>query len=261
MGTIRQATMLCLVNLATLLLLKGTGAIGSHVPDQPGWVCSKFDDRQCSSTLSAVGLGEISWWTTAQNGAIFWSTDITNANPNPNMLAAQAWAVLTGKKTLEMTEGGRNLEAMGLPFTGSFPQTVISPVNGVQVVIQNACESANYWNCASKVFAEQASGIMNAFARQLRVDSPYPPDFVPTFYNIELPPIPKKNEDAEMVFHYNSNKGSDIWYDKKHYTSCTPMQAEHYSLYARNTYIVYQEKHEPYPDYGYQDDYRTEHCQ
>jgi len=128
-------------------------------------------------------LNSPAWFRTKPGDAVFWSTDISEDQPNTNMLAAQKWARDNNKMTVEMTVGGKILGRLRL--FDNFP----------------ADEAAFVWNCASKMFAQQASGTMHAFARQLETKTTFG-NGRHTFFNIELVEILKKNPKAKMVFHY-----------------------------------------------------------
>ena len=223
-----------------LLLLKRVAC-----QDQPGWLTPTFDATQCPSKLGEFGLNDPAYFATTFGGAVFWSTDIDEeAHPNPggprNMKAAQAWAGANNKMTLEMTVGGKYL----------VDRNLFDNLPGDQ--------AAFYWNCASQLFARGASGIMHAFARQLRTKTPYG-NGIPTFYNIELPAILDKDRSAQMVFHYNANNGEDIWY-YRHYTHCAENVMGRYSLDAYDTFAEYQFSGRPYPDYGLDDHLGGDPC-
>ena len=232
-----MTTLLNLVLVGGLLLLKSAAC-----QDGPGWLSQTFDSRECRKVLEGVRLNSPVLFRTEPGDAVFWSTDISKAQPNPNMLAAQQWARDNNKKTLEMTVGGRILDAMGL--FDKWP----------------ADEAAFVWNCASKMFAQQASGTMHAFARQLRTRTDYPGNGRPTFYNIELVQILNKNPDAQMVFHYSANGGRDVWYNSHHYTNCDTDAMERLTLFAKYTFAAYEQSEIPYPDYGLDDELDGEAC-
>ena len=76
-----------LLNLALvggLLLLKSAAC-----QDGPGWLSQTFDSRECRKVLEGVRLNSPVLFRTEPGDAVFWSTDISKAQPNPNMLAAQ----------------------------------------------------------------------------------------------------------------------------------------------------------------------------
>jgi hypothetical protein len=82
-----------------------------------------------------------SGFSTAVNKAVFWS-----GREGANFTVATDFAVSTGRQTLEMTQGGKVLPA----FTQS---------------------TRELWENASRSFAEEASGIVNAFTEGARPDS------------------------------------------------------------------------------------------
>jgi hypothetical protein len=100
-------------------------------------------------------------FSTKENGAVFWTGD--------QMEAAQKWAELNGKTTLEQvtytmyyinqchlqTKGGKYLDSLDL-FNG--------PLNGIQ--------AAGIWDIASRRYSENAVGDVYLFSfNQSRISS------------------------------------------------------------------------------------------
>lgn len=225
--------------------------------DQPGWVLDCISptssgaecvtEATCGPLLAHMGFDLSTAFLTAPGGAVFWSTDTTGKNPNQNMISAQAWATSNGKKTLEQTDGGVQLEKLNL-FSDDppFPKTVTSPINGITVPIASKATSAFYWNCASLYFAQGVAGTTHAFAEQVRVESPYG-NRIPTFFGIELPAMLVKNPNQLIVFHY-SDKVS-VAFDGARYYNCANLDplgtSGQKTLNSYNT-----ENKKPYPLYG-----------
>ena len=234
-----------------MLLLHG--AVCVDPPPPPTWPDYTFNSAECENKLSQLqdGLEDIILYATNPGGAVFWSTaaDHREGGDNINMLAAQAWARannnalgFTFYTTLEMTEGGQRLNDLDLFHDPNLP--------GIQ--------AAFYWNCASMYFARQAIGDLNAFARDLRLQTEHvntDGNFVPTFFNIELVEILNNDRNAEIVFHYNLNNGWDVWcgdeFYNYHCTGCTTTtDTERHTVSASQTYLAYVEENRAYPHYG-----------
>jgi RHS repeat-associated protein len=126
-----------------------------------------FDDLLTQVGRAAFG--------TPSDAAVFWT-----GYRQGNQAAAMEWASETGKLTIEMTEGGRWLDSLGL-------YRAASPVTRTGA---NAL-----WKAASERFSWGASGRINAFTRGTSFD----PNA--TFYGTELP-ILNVNPRANSVITY-----------------------------------------------------------
>ena len=229
-----MTTLLNLVLVCKLLLLKSASC-----QEGPGWLSPTFNDSKCPSKLAEFDLDDPGWFRSPSGGAVFWSTDIMNSSDN--MYAAQAWAEANNKVTLELTDGGKILQTLHL------------------FDVMDKADAAVYWNCASQLYARQATGTMHAFSRQLRTHTPWG-NGRPTFYNIELVEILNRDANAKIFFHYNANNGRDVWYNSHHYTNCATPAMERYYLFAKYAFAAYDQNGIPYPDYGLDDEWAGEAC-
>lgn len=237
-------------------------------PFQPGWVLDCISptssgaecvtEAKCGPLLEYMGFDLSTAFLTAPGGAVFWSTDASESNPNQNMISAQTWATSAGKKTLEQTQGGAQLEKLNL-FSGdasSFPREVTSPINGKTVKIENKATSAFYWNCASLYFAKGVAGTTHAFAQQVRLKSPYG-DNIPTFFGIELPTMLVKNPNQLIVFHYNDLVS--VAFNGARYENCANLDA--LGTNAQTTLDAYKkEPNTANPQYGIGDNLNKADC-
>ena len=123
-----MTTLLNLVLVSELLLLKSASC-----QEGPGWLSPTFNDTKCPSKLAEFDLDDPGWFRSPSGGAVLWSTDIMNSGDN--MYAAQAWAEANNKVTLELTDGGKILQALHL------------------FDVMDKADAAVYWNCASQLYA------------------------------------------------------------------------------------------------------------
>jgi len=257
--------MLGFLLVGSLLLLHRATCLPVQPPSPTSWITPTFDFdyEECLEILNEApdgypspNAGYSNLFATAPNSAIFWSTDITGADPNDNKIAAQRWALAAGggKTTLNQTPGGARLEEY-VRTNPNLPAVVTGLL----------------WNCASLVFAHLASGTIHAFSRKMRLISPEPDppspywNGRPTFFNIELVEILNNNEDAQIVYHYNLNNGWDVYCGPdSHCTGCTTDTVDTHTELAIATYVEYNNNWptpKAYPDYGNpQDEFNTIAC-
>ena len=196
-------------------------------------------------------------FSTAENGAVFWQSATLGPNGKQiqdNMKAAWAWvarAENSGKMTVEKTAGGLLLEDLKLFVARN---DVTCPQRECTAVDLNW--AGYYWNCASKWFAEQASGEIHAFGSHAKTTTPYGANGVPTFWNIELPTILKKNKNAHIIYHYNVE--DYVWYrpdgTRRKYSSLSASEKTKLPVKAQDIYDKYYKENTGYPSYGTNDD-------
>ena len=222
-----------------------------------------FDESKCEEYMKALkppsrpnGFTKADSLT-AQNGAVFWQSATLGPNDKKiqdNMKAAWAWVERpenSGKMTVEKTTGGTDLENLKL-FEAQNPYTCP----------QRECTAGDlnwagyYWNCASKWFAEQASGEIHAFGSHAKTTTPYGANGVPTFWNIELPNILKKNKNAHIIYHYNVE--DFVWYKpdgtRRKYSTLSTSEKTNLPVKAQDIYDKYYKENIGYPSYGTNDD-------
>ncbi|NLR67217.1 hypothetical protein HGH92_23115 [Chitinophaga varians] len=117
-------------------------------------------------------------FSTAKDGAVFWSGN----NTHTNMLAAQQWAAANGKTTLEQTVGGQYLNDLDL----FGPHSTLT-----------GQEAAEVWDIASKRFAEDASGDVHVFSTNAKKINKW--GNLRTWWRIELPAL-LKNTKVNNIF-------------------------------------------------------------
>jgi hypothetical protein len=113
-----------------------------------------------SSSLSTT-LPELKWlvkhrlnFSTLENGAVFWS--------GQNRPFAEKWAESTGRKTMEMTEGGRYLDGLDLfNGKGTYDKDPLPKGQPCQI-----------WDLASTQFASSARGKAFSFSLDTPAENP-----------------------------------------------------------------------------------------
>merc|ERR1712168_311312 len=148
-----------------------------------------FDDESCDHWMTKLKVSKKDFQSN-KNQAVFWQSEYgkKDGQDSKNMVAAQTYARALGKTTLEMTNGGRNMDKMKL-----FEKP-------------DKNHAAYLWNCASLWFAQQVKGDVDVFGENASLESKYAKNNIPTFWNIELPALLEKNKNVKISYHKSTTK-------------------------------------------------------
>ena len=118
------------------------------------------------------GLDEASF-KTSEHSSVFWT-----GYREGNQVRAMTWAQANGKMTIEMTPGGKALNALDLYSTNSSVTRI---------------QADTIWNRASEMFANNASGTVNVFTEGALAKPS-------VFFSIELPLLRSNPKVGELLF-------------------------------------------------------------